>query len=535
VSTVSQSSPPALRKRTASGSILVATGIFLSRIAGLVRDRIFAHYFGNSFYADAYRAAARIPNYLQNLFGEGVLSASFIPVYSRLIAEGKEEEAGRVAGAIGAILALLTSILVLIGVFAAPFMTTLFAAGFTGEKRALTIQLVRILFPGVGMLVLSAWTLGILNSHRKFLLSYAAPVVWNATIILSMLAFADHRKLSSFAVIVTWGNVVGCLLQFLVQLPTVLKLVPHLRVALHWETDSVQRVLKSFPPIFTARGVVQISAWIDSQLASFLPTGAISTLTYAQTIYMLPISLFGMAISAAELPAMSSSLGSTEEIYAALRKRLAAGLGQIAFFVVPSAIGFFVLGDVVVAAIYQSGRFHRADTIFVWGVLAGSSVGLLAGTLGRLFSSAYYSTRDTRTPLRFAIVRVALTLGLGILFAFPLPRWIGIDPKWGVAGLTASAGIAAWVEFLLLRRSLEHRIGKIDFPRELVSKLWVAAATAAGIAFLAKHSIPYLVRDQHPVISAVVILAPYGLLYVLLAKLMKVPQADALLARIRRK
>ncbi|HEY0565120.1 MAG TPA: lipid II flippase MurJ, partial [Terriglobales bacterium] len=159
----------AAKPRT-SGSALVAAGILLSRLAGLVRERFLAHYFGISMYADAYRAAARIPNYLQNLFGEGVLSASFIPVYSKLLAAGDEEEAGRTAGAVGAILALITSVLVLIGVFAAPFMTTLFAAGFTGQQRDLTIQLVRILFPGVGVLVFSAWTLGILNSHRRFLL-----------------------------------------------------------------------------------------------------------------------------------------------------------------------------------------------------------------------------------------------------------------------------------------------------------------------------------------------------------------------------
>lgn len=244
--------------KKSSGSLLVATGIFLSRIAGLIRDRVFAHYFGNSLTADAYRAAARIPNYLQNLFGEGVLSASFIPVYSKLIAAGDEEEAGRTAGAIGVILALVTSILVLIGVLAAPYMTTAVASGFRGETRDLTIQLVRILFPGVGLLVLSAWSLGILNSHRKFLLSYTAPVLWNAAIIVTLIAYGGKRDLSRLAVIVTWGNVVGCALQFLVQLPSVLKLVPHLKFVFDFGRQSVRQVIRSFGPVFTARGVVQI-------------------------------------------------------------------------------------------------------------------------------------------------------------------------------------------------------------------------------------------------------------------------------------
>jgi putative peptidoglycan lipid II flippase len=488
-------------------------------------------------YADAYRAAARIPNYLQNLFGEGVLSASFIPVYSKLLAAGDEEEAGRTAGAVGAILALITSVLVLIGVFAAPFMTTLFAAGFTGQQRDLTIQLVRILFPGVGVLVFSAWTLGILNSHRRFLLSYAAPVLWNAAIIAALIFFGRGHgsDLARLTVLVTWANVAGCVLQFLVQLPTVLKLAPHLRFTLDWTHGPVRQVIRSFGPVFTARGVVQISAWIDSQIASSLPVGAMTALTSAQTLYMLPISLFGMSVSAAELPAMSSAIGSEQEIAAQLRQRLANGLRQVAFFVVPSALAFVALGDVIVAALLQSGRFHRADTLFVWGVLAGSSVGLLAGTMGRLFSSAYYALRDTKTPLRFAVVRVVLTLCLGLLFAFPLPHWLGIDQKWGVAGLTASAGMAGWVEFLLLRRSLERRIGRVDFGAAYLARLWAAAAVSAAIAWAVKLGIPHLTRAHiHVILSAALILVPYGVAYLMLTTALGIPQAKRLLARVRK-
>ena len=168
---------------------MVGTGILLSRIAGLVRERVFAHYFGSSDAADAFRAAFRIPNLLQNLFGDGVLSASFIPVYAGLLARGKEKEAGEIAGAIAAILSLTVSILVLLGIWAAPQMIAVIAYGFAGDKRELCIHLVRIFFPGAGLLVLSAWCLGILNSHRRFLLSYTAPVLWNAAIIAALLGF----------------------------------------------------------------------------------------------------------------------------------------------------------------------------------------------------------------------------------------------------------------------------------------------------------------------------------------------------------
>ena len=168
---------------------MVAAGILLSRIIGLVRNRVFAHYFGTSDAADAFNAAFRIPNFLQNLFGEGVLSASFIPVYAGLRARGDEAEARLVASAIAALLGLATAVLVLVGILFTPWLIAAIAPGFTGEKREVTIRLVRILFPGAGLLVLSAWCLGVLNSHRRFFLSYSAPVLWNLAIIASLIAF----------------------------------------------------------------------------------------------------------------------------------------------------------------------------------------------------------------------------------------------------------------------------------------------------------------------------------------------------------
>ena len=172
--------PPHSRVRR-GGAALVALGILCSRLAGLVRQRVFAHYFGQtSAAADAFNAAFRIPNLLQNLFGEGALSGSFIPVYAASVARGETRHAVHVAGAVAALIGLVTSILVLFGILAAPLLVGLIAPGFTGQARELTIVLVRILFPGAGLLVLSAWCLGILNSHHRFLLSYAAPVMWNA-------------------------------------------------------------------------------------------------------------------------------------------------------------------------------------------------------------------------------------------------------------------------------------------------------------------------------------------------------------------
>ena len=519
-----------LRARTGRSAIFVAAGILTSRLAGFVRLRVFAYYFGlESDAADAFNAGFRIPNFLQNLFGEGALSASFIPVYAALLAREDRREADRVAGAVASLLALIVGVVVLIGVLATPVLIAAIAPGFKGAKRELTIEIVRILFPGAGLLVLSAWCLGVLNSHHRFFLSYTAPVMWNAAMIITLLLYG-HSTLPQLAIILAWGSVAGSALQFAVQLPVVLRLARDLKFALDTASEHVRAVLKNFVPVFISRGVVQVSAYIDALLASLLPTGAVTGLANAQLLYTLPVSLFGMSISAAELPAMSGAIGRDPGGVEAIRGRLNSGLRHIAFFVVPSAVAFLLLGDVLAAALLETGRFRHADALYVWGILAGSGVGLLASTLGRLYSSVYYALRDTRTPLRYALLRVLLTTLLGYVFAIPLPRWLAIPSIWGAAGLTASAGLAGWVEMLLLRRTLNSQIGHTGLEIGFVIKLWSAAFAGAAVAWLVKFNVPVF----HPVITAALVLGPYGLVFLGMTFVLGIPEARHAIRLIRK-
>jgi len=521
---------PGSPRAESRGALLVGTGIFLSRIVGLVRQRVIAHYFGLSMEADAWSAAFRIPNVLQNLFGDQALSAAFIPVYASLVAKGERREADRVAGAVAALLGLAVALLVLVGVLATPWLIALIAPGFTGEKRALTTTLVRILFPGMGLLVMSAWCLGVLNTHRRFLLSYTAPIAWNIAIIATLVAFGAGTPLPRLAELAAWGSVVGSALQFAVQLPGVLRVAPDLRLSLDTASAPVRTVVRGFTPVLISRGVVQLSAYVDQLLASLLGTGAVAAMTNAQTLSTLPVSLFGMAVSAAELPTMSGLSGEIAERAQALRGRLDAGLRQIAFFVVPSAMAFLALGDVVAAALFQTGRFTRGDALYVWGILAGSAVGLLASTLGRLYSSTYYALGDTRTPLNFALVRLILTTVLGYLFAIPLPRMLGVPAGWGAAGLTASAGIAGWVEMFLLRRSMNARIGRTGLTAGYAAQLWFAAAAAAALAY----GVKLVTSAMHPIAMAVLVLGTYGIVFGAAVLAMRIPEASTAIRRLRR-
>jgi len=508
-----------IARRLARPDTSVAAGVLLSRLAGLVRVSLFSAFFGQvSEAADAFNAAFRIPNLLQNLFGEGALSGSFIPVHAALRARGEHASAAHTARTVFLLLASTISVLVLLGVLGAPVLVSLVAPGFSGAKRELAVRLVRILFPGAGLLVTSAWCLGVLTSHGKFLLSYTAPVAWNAAMIATLVVFGRRHDLNALAISLAWGSVVGSFLQFAVQAPYAFALSRGGGAPLL--TAPVRQAVRNFAPVLISRGAVQLTGYIDSIIASLLPTGAVTGLTNAQLLYTLPVSLFGVAISAAELPAMSGDAARDAGPGGrldALRRRIDSGLARLAFFVVPSAVAFAALGDVLTAALLQRGRFRPQDSLYVWGILAGSSIGLLATTMARLYSVAHYALGDTRRPLRYAMVRLVAVTTLGYVFAVIVPPRIGLAREWGAAGLTASAGIAGWIEFALLRASINRRIGSTGLAPSHMARLWAAGLIAAATAWAVKLALPPL----DAIIRGALVLGVFGLSYLLSVRLLR--------------
>ena len=536
-------------------SALVGGGILLSRLAGLARESLIAATFATGFAVDAFRAALRIPNVLQNLLGEGSLSASFIPVYARLLADGDEEEAGRLAGAVAGLLAVVAAAFVVAGVVFARPLTAVLAPGYTGARFELTVTLVRILTPGIGALVLSAWCLGVLNSHRRFFLSYAAPVLWNVAQIAVLVALgARGLSQSSLAVALAWGALAGGFLQLGVQLPAVRSLLGRLRPTTSWGTREVRTVLRRFAPAATGRGVVQLAAYVDLVLASFLALGAVAALSYALVLYLLPISLFGMSVAAAELPELSRHADSGGA------ERLEELLARVAFFVVPTALAYLVVGDVVVAALFERGRFGPDDTRLVWWVLAAFSLGLVATTASRIMQSALYALGDTRGPAAVAVARVALsatvgaalmlqldrlalagTGGLGVVLLGDLPAWsplpvaVRSDPdaalRLGAVGLALGSAFGAWLELALLRRRLPSPLGRA----RLLGGHGRATVLAALVGVAVAVAVRAAVGGLAPVLALAAMAPPAGAAYLLVAAKMKVPEALALAATLRRR
>lgn len=506
------------RPSSAGSARLIAAGILLSRIAGLVRERVFAHYLGTSAFASVFRAALRIPNLLQNLLGEGTLSASFIPVYARLLEDGREKEAGRVAGAMFGLLLSIAAGLSLLGVLAAPLLTDIFVPGFQGAMRDYTIACMRIIFPMTGVLVLSAWALGILNSHRQFFVSYVAPVLWNAAMIATLIFFGARLRPQDLIVALSWGGLVGGALQFLVQLPWVFKLERELHVRVSFAHPDVRIAVRNAGPALLGRGVVQISAFLDAFIASFLAASAVAVLSYAQLLYILPVSLFGMSVAAAELPEMARERAAESD---QLKKRLTVGLRRIALLVVPSTIAYILLADVVVGALFQTGNFNRSDTVLVGLTLAGYSIGLIASTATRLLSSAFFAMHDTRTPAKIAFVRVSFAAALGGIATVYLR---GTAREWlyyGPVALATASGLGAWVEWFLLRKRLAARLGHVSAGRRELMRMIAAATIAALIA----RGIYMILPDMHPILQALLVLGPFGLGYFVLAHAFGIEEA----------
>ena len=497
---------------TGSSASTVAGGILSSRIMGFVREGSLAYFFGVGAHADVLQAAFKAPNLLQNLLGEGTISAAFIPIYSKLLEEGKAEEAGRFAGAIFGLLLAVASLFAFLGVVFAEEIVTVYSPGFRGDaadvllgkipidRFALSVTAVKIIFPMTAVLVLSAWALGVLNSHRRFFLPYFAPVLWNTAIIASlvtaMLLFVGNPLKLDPEVMTTdgrttllmaafWGALVGGVLQFGVQLPLVGKLMTGFKLSFSTKAHGVKEALSAFGPVVAGRGVYQVSAFIDTLLASLLAAGALSSLRFSQMLYLLPVSLFGMSVAASELPELSRISTDQADTFLA---RLDRSMRQMLFMTIPTFVGYIAFGLLIVGAIFRRGSFGLNDTWLVYLALAGYALGLIATTVSRLLQNAFYAFQETKTPAKIAVVRVVVSAAISIplmfwLDQFNIAKTFGFlregHPLFlGAVGLSVGSAFGAWVELWRLRSALRAHLEHFVLP-------WASMARLTGTALVA--------------------------------------------------
>jgi putative peptidoglycan lipid II flippase len=510
-------SPDAPEQESAAGT--VAVGILSSRIVGLLRERVLAYFFGVGAHADVVQFAFRAPNLLQNLLGEGTISAAFIPIYSRMIENDRPRDAGRFAGAIFGLLLAAAAGVALLGIVAAEPIVTVLAYGWIDDaalveqgelpinRFELAVNVVRITFPMAGLLVLAAWALGVLNSHRRFFVPYVAPVLWNIAIISGVAAGAylyvgtpwaltpetlSALTLERLVFAACFGALAGGVLQFLVQLPVVVRAMPSFRFSLSTRVEGVQEAFRAFGPVVAGRGVAQISGYIDTFLAALLAAGALSALRFGLLFYMLPISLFGMSVAASELPELSRLTGDRVQSFLA---RVRRSLRQILFLTVPTVIGYLTFGFLIVGALLRTGSFNVNSNWLVYLVLGTYSLGLLATTMSRLLQNVFYALGDTKTPAWIAVLRVTVSAALAVplmfwLDQFALAEVVGLSPAdqplfLGALGLGLGASGGAWVELWRLRAALRAHMTGFALPwGRLVKMMGLALAAAVPTAAL---------------------------------------------------
>lgn len=532
------------------GTVQVASGIFLSRVVGFVRERAFAYYFGVGAHVDVFKVALRGPNLLQNLLGEGSLSASFIPIYSRMLEEGRPRDAGRFAGAVFGLLLALAGGIALAGMALAEPLVAVLSTGFLAredpggvDRFDLTVRAVRIIFPMTGVLVLSAWALGVLNSHRKFFLPYVAPVLWNLSILAALFGGAAYlagdaltpqalglEGSNRLILAACFGALGGGVLQLLIQLPAVWRVLKGFRLSFSTRVEGVGEALRAFGPVVAGRSVYQLSAYLDIWLAGWLHVGAVAALGFAAQIYVLPVALFGLSVAAAELPEMSRLVG---ERRAEIPPRIRRSLARMGFLVIPTFVGYLAFGFLIVGLLYRTGDFGLADNGLVYLVLAGYSLGLPATTTSRLLQNSFYALGDTATPARIAGVRVLASAAVGVpamvwLDRFSATHVLGLEGAGaslflGAVGLALGSAVGAWAELVLLLRGLGRRLPEIRLPGVALGRM-LALALAAAIPAAAAW---YLLPAFHVALVAVLVLGLYAVVYLGLAWLLRPPELEA--------
>ena len=507
---------------SSQGAALVGMGILCSKASGFVRDVVMAYFFGASGLADVWRVSLKIPNVIQNLLGEGSLSASVIPIYAELAEKEQKQRAGHFIGAILGILLVAGALASLVGVIFVPMLLPSIFVAWDAEKVSLVGTLIKILFPMTGLLVISAWTLAILNSHKRFFLPYCAPVAWNGAIVSFVTGMAWFRGVTGeqLLVIAAWGALVGASLQIIIQVPSVVKCLEGFHLSMGRSVFGVREALKNFVPVATARGVVNISSLLEVVLAALLAEGAVAALGYAQTLYFLPISIFGLSVAAAELPELSRQRLIAPDL---LMSKVGDALERTYFWVVPSAVSFVFLGGMIISGIYERGEFSQTDVPVVAAILAAYALGLISTSGSRVLSTGFYSVRDTRTPAKIAYLRVVLSLSVGALLMFPFDRFQSGDLHYGPVGLALGASLAAWVEYGMLKNHLKRILESRILEVKGKGRMFFASFLAVFLSYMAQPPIQIgmgklktnygIISSIEHSVSAVLVMLIFGLSY----------------------
>lgn len=458
------------RHRIAKAAGLVSIATLISRITGYIKDMILAKFFGATGIADTFFVAFRIPNLLRELFAEGSMSSALIPVLTEYHTKQGKEEAKRLVRVIFTFIIIVTGLICLAGIIFAPAIVTAIAPGFldTHEKFSLTVLLTRVMFPFLLFISLAALIMGALNTKRVFFIPSLAPAMLNIAIIIAVVIFASRMQQPIVAVAI--GVTLGGLIQFVFQLPSFLKNKYDLKPEYDLRHPGLKKMSILILPATMGMAVAQINIFVSTILASYLPEGSITYLYYSMRLIQFPVGIFGVAMGMAVLPTLSEHAVKGE--FGKLSDDFSFALRLLFFITVPAMVGLIALREPIVNILFQRGKFDYFATVGTAQALLFYSIGIWAIVGVRVVTASFYSMQDTKTPVKVAVIALAVNIILSVILMKPLKH----------GGLALANSIASCVNFVLLFFFLRRKLGKVDARKILHSFVkTIFAASIMGV------------------------------------------------------
>ncbi|MFH0945925.1 MAG: murein biosynthesis integral membrane protein MurJ [Planctomycetota bacterium] len=498
----SEEGPPQPRSNVTRAASVIGMAVLASRVLGLVREQVFAAFFGAGAVFDAFVTAFRIPNLFRDLLAEGALSAAFVKVFSQTLDREGEKRAWRLASVVFTVLAALVSLLVLAGILAAPWIVHAMAPGFDEGQKILATRLTRVMFPFLLLVSLAAVVMGVLNSTNRFGIPALAGAFFNVgSLVFGLLAaalmepeymlgtaraafagesFQGGADAAAGAILgMAIGVLAGGALQLLLQTPSLHRTGFRFRPGFDLKDPGLRQVFRLMGPAVIGTAAVQVNVFVNNNFASRLEHGAVSWLSYAFRFMQFPIGIFGVAIATATLPAIARAIARKDEKN--YRETLSSSLRLALFLTLPSAAGLIVLGRPIVGLIYERGNFLPADTEQTAAALTCFAVGLVGYALVKILAPAFYAVDDPKTPARISLFSILLNLLLCTVLVGPL----------GHRGLALSTASVATLNALALWLLLRRRVGSLGEAALLGALIRIGLATVA-LWFTCRYALAFL-------------------------------------------
>ena len=439
----------------------ISSGTFLSRISGLFRDVVLTHFLGTTWIADSFGVAFVIPNMLRGLFGEGALAASFIPLYTEIKEKRSKTEAIQFAVNLLSILVIALIILVCVGIALSPLIIKIIAPGFELQAKVLTTKLTQILFPYLFLIGLTSVIIAILNAHSIFFLPSLSPMMLNLGIIIPVMiySFVTKSNIEDKVYVFALGVLLGGFCQFIANYSLIRKIGYRAKFYINLKQKELKTVWKRMIPCIIGLGIREVNVVVDTILASLLITGSVAALQYGNRLMQLPLGVFGIAIGVAVLPLFSkhTAYNNTSE----LKKSTQDAFNLILIIMLPIIVLILVMGRDMISLIYLHGAFDENALSMTFSALAFYSIGLISHSLVRVFASAFFALKNTKTPVKISIIAVICNIILNVV----LMQFLQLR------GLALATSIAATVQAIILFLTLEKKIGKVDYKQILVNFL----------------------------------------------------------------